>query len=100
MDAAVLKKVSDQLPLKGQTENESADGGNELLRQLVEKLNREYKTRNVALDFFIDEETDTMVIKVVDQDTDEVIRQVPPDEVLAIKRNIRSMIGTLFDSQA
>lgn len=38
-----------------------------------------------------DKETGVLVIKVIDQDTQEVVRQVPPEEVLAFIQNMLSL---------
>jgi uncharacterized FlaG/YvyC family protein len=31
---------------------------------------------------------------------DKVIRQIPPDAILALKKNIQEMMGALFDEEA
>ncbi len=55
---------------------------------------------NVALEvaqrhiqFAVDKETRRTVIKIVDPETNEVVRQIPPDEVLRISRMISRFVG-------
>ncbi len=90
----------DRIALRDLVENKAWEGKSETLQQLAEKLNEAYRNRKVSLNFSIDEETETLVVKMIDQETDKVLRQIPPDEILAIKRNIRSMLGVIFDKEA
>jgi flagellar protein FlaG len=75
------------------------EGGREALKRLVEQLNMEYQRRSIALNFSIDDDTETLVVKVVDQTNDKVIRQIPPEAILALKKNIQAMMGALFDRE-
>ncbi|MFT5702474.1 MAG: flagellar protein FlaG [Desulforhopalus sp.] len=43
-------------------------------------------------------EFDAMVVKVVDNETDEVIRQVPAEEVLGMKASLAEFRGQLVDT--
>lgn len=52
------------------------------------------------LDFSIDEETGTFVVKVIDKDSGEVIRQLPTEEVLRIAEQLDEMRGLLFKGEA
>lgn len=64
------------------------------LNQLIQVVQRE-------LQFSVDAETNRTVVKVVDSETDEVIRQIPSDEVLALIRHLQeSRQGGLFQEQA
>ncbi|TWH64366.1 flagellar protein FlaG [Azomonas agilis] len=52
------------------------------------------------LDFSIDEETGTFVVKVIDKDSGEVIRQLPTEEALRIAEQLDEMRGLLFKGEA
>ncbi len=52
------------------------------------------------LKFAVDGDTGTMVVKVVDTETDQVIRQIPSEEMLAIARNIDRLQGLLVKQEA
>jgi flagellar protein FlaG len=49
------------------------------------------------LSFSVDEETGTTVINIIDNETDEVIRQIPPDEILHLKKRMGEIQGLLLD---
>lgn len=41
-----------------------------------------------------------MVVKVVDQDTDEVIRQIPPEELRDLAELLKDLRGNIVDTQS
>ena len=63
-----------------------------LLKDLVKSVQRD-------LQFSIDEFSGETVITVLDSNTEEIIRQIPSDEVLALARNIESLKGVLFSAE-
>ena len=50
--------------------------------------------------FSIDDDTGRTIVKVVDAQTDEVIRQMPSEEVLAISKAIDKLKGVLIQQKA
>jgi flagellar protein FlaG len=49
--------------------------------------------------FVTDERSGTDVIKVVDEATGEVIRQIPSEELLGFMRNMTKMLGNFLDER-
>lgn len=62
------------------------------LNEFVQKLTR-------TLQFSVDEESGRTVIKVVDSETNQLIRQIPPEEVLVLARNLAKGEGVIFKEQ-
>ncbi len=52
------------------------------------------------LQFSIDDDTGKTLIKVVDASTDEVIRQIPSEEIVAIAKALDKLQGVLIKQQA
>lgn len=52
------------------------------------------------LSFSLNEKLDQVVVKVIDNDTDKVIREIPPAELQHVHERIREVIGILFDERA
>ena len=50
--------------------------------------------------FSIDEDSERLVVKVVDSETQEVIRQIPSEEMLRIARNLDSPESLILREQA
>lgn len=74
------------------------------LGNAVEDINQFVNSQGRTLNFSVDEESGKPVVKVVDFQTKEVIRQIPSEEVLtmakAIKRlqeDLGSATGLIFD---
>ena len=67
-------------------------------QQLVEAadaVNDFIKITNNSLQFSVDSDTGISFIKVIDTSTDEVIRQIPSEEMLAIAKALDSLKGLL-----
>ncbi|MBU0912320.1 MAG: flagellar protein FlaG [Gammaproteobacteria bacterium] len=74
------------------------------LGNAVEDINQFVNSQGRTLNFSVDEESGKPVVKVIDFETKEVIRQIPSEEVLtmakAIKRlqeDLGSATGLMFD---
>lgn len=66
----------------------------------IQNLNDYTQNTQRQLRFNVDEETGRTIIKVVDAETDEVIRQIPSEEIMVLARNVHKASeakGTLFE---
>lgn len=71
----------------------SADELNAALADLRNSLNRFSR----SLEFTVDEASDRRVVKVLDTQTDEVIRQIPSEEILALAAQLKEMSEANMD---
>ncbi|MGD9940352.1 MAG: flagellar protein FlaG [Clostridia bacterium] len=55
---------------------------------------------NKRLSFRVNEKLGQVVVKVIDVNTDKVIREIPPEELQHVHERIREVIGLLFDERA
>jgi flagellar protein FlaG len=55
---------------------------------------------NKQLRFTVDRQTDEVVVKVIDPETDKVIKELPPEELQRLHRQLKEMIGLLIDETA
>ena len=53
--------------------------------------------RHVGLQFSVHDATGKTIIKVIDKDTDKLIREIPSEEILNLAEKIDEMLGILFD---
>ncbi|MBI5862704.1 MAG: flagellar protein FlaG [Rhodocyclales bacterium] len=58
------------------------------LKTAVDKINSVLRQANRNLEFSVDDATKRVIVKVVDTETGELIRQIPSEETLAISRAI------------
>lgn len=62
-------------------------------------INSKIKMSNTQLQYSIDEETQRISIKVIDQNTDKVIREIPPEETLEAIKKIWEIAGIIVDKK-
>ncbi len=74
--------------------------GPEQVLQAVEQIQRAVASMAQDLLFTVDKGTGKTVIRVVDSQTNEVVRQIPTEEVLSIARALDHMQGLLFNGTA
>jgi len=70
----------------------------EAVKKSVEKLNDELKQKHISLNFWVDEESESLVVQVLESESGKVIRQIPPDEILSLRRHLQEMTGIIFDA--
>jgi len=71
----------------------------ELLEEVVKNLKEKLSMLNTQLQIQIDKDTDMVVVKVIDKQTKEVIRQIPPEYVLKIAKYLDEIAGLLFSEK-
>lgn len=54
---------------------------------------------NKKLQFNLDETAKQVIVKVVDSETDKVIKEIPPAELRRLHRKMKEAIGLLIDEQ-
>lgn len=67
------------------------------VRESVKDINEIVDKVKEGLSFQIHEDTEKMMVKVVDLNTDEVIKELPPEEMLDLQARIHEMVGILID---
>ena len=65
----------------------------------VTHLNATLKLAGTKIRFAVDDLTKQTVVTVVDEDTGEVIRQIPSEATLKISENITKLLGTILDKE-
>lgn len=76
------------------------------LKELTRQLEQPSSQGPLALRYSVDSDTDRVVFKVVDPQTNKVILQVPPEEALALAKRLKNLAqgdkpdGLLMDTLA
>ena len=66
------------------------------LKTAVDKANRMVQSFNRYLNFSVDDSTKEIVVKVVDTNTNEVVRQIPPKEMLSLMEQFDKIQSLIF----
>lgn len=56
------------------------------------------KRLNTELRFEIDSKSKDVIVKIVDPASDEIIRQIPSEELVAIRNRMKDLVGVLYKS--
>ncbi len=103
---ATTVKVAEPGKKEGQNSQNSADNStareqqqlsNEQIKKAVENLNKNMSHSEAI--FGIHEKTNRVTIKIVDKDTKEVIKELPPEKTLDMIARVWEMAGILVDER-
>jgi flagellar protein FlaG len=72
----------------------------EVLAEVVEQLSEVVTLMNKGLAFSVDEDSGSAIVKVMDIDTGDIIRQIPSDEALELAQKLQDVKGLLMKTQA
>ena len=68
-------------------------------RQIANQINEFLKSSGSEVQFTVDSESNRVVVRIIDGETKEVIRQVPSEEMLAISNSLDRMTGLLIQQK-
>lgn len=72
----------------------------EQTRKSLHEINQALSGLSVSVQFQIDPDLNDVIVKVIDKDSGEVIRQMPSEEVVRIAKAMDSLKGLLFAQSA
>ncbi len=67
--------------------------------EVVNNINEFTKTMSTDLSFSVDKESGRQVIIVKNRETGEMIRQIPPKEMIRLARTMKAMVGIIFHQE-
>ena len=69
------------------------------VKESVKDVNEIVDQVKEGLSFQIHEDTEELMVQVIDVNTNEVIKELPPEEMLDLKARIHEMVGILIDEK-
>lgn len=94
---AAVAKVSNSANQEGQEGNQGQSSSNETARQAAQTYNK--LTENTKAVFGVNEATNRVTIKIVDKDTDEIIKEFPAEKTLDMIARVWEMAGIMVDEK-
>ncbi len=70
------------------------------MNEIIKELTQVSVALNRRLSFSVNEKLGEMVVKVIDTQTDKIIREIPPVELQNVHERIKEVLGILFDERA
>ena len=77
----------------------NAQAAPDQLKKMIEEMNRKINNSNEIAMFGIHEDTNRIMIKIMDKDTKEVIKEFPPEKTLDMIAKLWEMAGILVDER-
>jgi len=79
--------------------NENRQVNEEELIKAIEKANETFKGKNAKFEYSIHDETKRIMVKVINSDSEEVIKEIPSEKILDMVAKIWEMTGILVDEK-
>ena len=95
-----VQAKSDRAAAEKAEKAEKAAEAEEPLENVVSDLNQLVQSLHRELQFSVDHDSGETVIKVIDRETDEVLRQIPNEEVLQLRKRLEETTGAIFQDSA
>ncbi len=70
------------------------------VQDAVEEINKVLHYMNERLEFSVHEATNRVMVRVLDRETDEVLREIPPEQILDLVAKLQELVGLLVDKRA
>jgi len=73
--------------------------GDELFDKFVQEANKKIFTTGRQFSYKMHEATNRVAIKIIDRETKEIIREVPPEKTLDAAAKMLELVGIIFDEK-
>ncbi|NDI36514.1 flagellar protein FlaG [Chengkuizengella sediminis] len=93
-----LAKTVKQLKLK-ESEGETLSISEKQLVRLVEQSNKAMSLSSTSLEYSVHEVTNDIMVKVLNKETGELIREVPPEKIVNLLAKSLEMAGIIIDER-
>jgi len=69
------------------------------VQEAMQRITNTAKMFHRKIHLEIDRDLNIVVVKIVDEDTDKVIRQIPPEELIELSKHAEQLKGILIDKE-
>jgi flagellar protein FlaG len=100
-ESAIAQRVRNEKAreIEKNTREQLAAGRNVDVDKYLQEIIKITDIFNRKLKFSVDRELDQVIVKVVDGQTDKVIKEIPSEELQRLYRSMKKTIGLLIDEQ-
>lgn len=94
-------KTKETSPNTKHTEKESKESAlaEKKIKQAIDEANQRTKFTKKSFEYEVDDKTNRIAITIRDQETDEVIREIPSEETLDMVAKIWELAGIIVDEK-
>ncbi|HNR64059.1 MAG TPA: flagellar protein FlaG [Thermotogota bacterium] len=95
-----VEQSANQQRQQGEQAKQAQQPLEEIVQDLESSLEKMKGVLRSNLQFEVDKKAEMVVVKIVNKDTGEMIRQIPPDDIVKLIQNLNEFIGALMDERA
>ena len=95
-ESSEISRVQARKPVKTQVKKETKEAAPKIDKTQL-KLELDRMIRDTRFQYVIKDELDYFVVRIIDKNTDKVIREIPSKELQRVHENINQALGLLFD---
>ena len=70
-----------------------------MVKEAVERANRAISGADRRFEYSFHDKTNEVIVKVIDSETNEVIREIPPKKILDLVASLMEMAGIIIDER-
>jgi uncharacterized FlaG/YvyC family protein len=87
-------------PQPARTKGENIDAGPEQVKQMVADMQSHLDSMNISLQYSLyGAHNEKVAVKVVNRETGDVIREIPPKEMQALQAKMSELCGMIFNGK-
>lgn len=98
-DAEEFRKPELEAKLESSEPRVSRALSHDELENIVREINQFIQIFNTKIAFEFDKEVEKIILKIIDSQTNEVIRQIPPEELLRVSKRISELLGLIINAR-
>ena len=83
----------------GQSNNRHGNLDLKTAQKLAEEVQGHLNDLNIQLNFKVQSKTGQVIVQVINRDTDQVIRQIPPERLVHLREKLEELQGVLFNDK-
>ncbi len=95
-ESGLVKSASKEEPAAQQDTAKPAPVDEKQLNEMVDELNGFAQSVQRQLEFSIDQDNGEVIVKVVDAETRDVVREIPPEEIREMRKRLSEISDKLF----
>ena len=101
IDTPPPKEAAETQKARKQEKESKNEQSLQISQEALDDLKNDFEMiHNVGLQFSLHQETNRTIVRVINEETQELIREIPSEEMLNIMAKMDEMMGVLFDKKA
>lgn len=97
--AVELERVPLSTTGSDNTTNRAGNVSDQMVKDAINEANSKLKINNRRCQFTYEKDINRVAVKLIDEETGEVIREIPSEETLDMLRKLQEMAGLMVDEQ-